>query len=196
MLTGILTVITAPLLILNVIGTIIGVIWLLCIGQWKLVIVGLIVSFLFKFIYTLPALIQIPLGLLAYKCAEKKYNFLATIIVFINLLFINIVNLLWIFLVYGISIHLATGNSLPYLLFGYAVATAPLSFIASQDRDSATTSLGIFLTQLVFFILILSYYFNWFPFSLYLIILLLFSTVGLCTYAAYALIKTEGGGVS
>ncbi len=191
MFTGFLALITAPLVILNVIGTIVAVIWLLCVGQWKLIILGFIVSFLFKFAYMIPALIHLPLGFLALKCMEKKYNLLSLFIVFINLLFINSINLVWIFFVYATSVHLVTGNSLPYLLFGYAVATAPISYMASEDRDSISTSLGVFLTQLAFFILILSYYFNWFPFSLYLIILLLFITVGLSTYAAHALIKQK-----
>ncbi len=61
------------------------------------------------------------------------------------------------------------GNALPYLLFGYGVATSPFSYMASKDQESTGVSasfIAVLLTQLSFLILILSYYFNWYPYSI------------------------------
>ncbi len=100
LLENILSLLLSPLIILNVLGSFVSIIWLLILGQWKLVIAGFISGFLFQFAYTLPALIHISLGLLVYKFAEKRQKFLAVSVAFINIAAINFINLLWVFIIY------------------------------------------------------------------------------------------------
>lgn len=75
-----------PIIVLNIFGSIIGAIWLIILGEWKLVLGAFFVSVWFSFMYSIIMLVQIPLAGLLNYFMEKKQKALSAITEFITML--------------------------------------------------------------------------------------------------------------
>src|ERR1039458_3378543 len=69
--TAIITALSVPIFALNALGGVVSGIWLLCIGQWKLVVFGLLAGIFATWLLSLAMMPAIGLILLGSKLAEK-----------------------------------------------------------------------------------------------------------------------------
>lgn len=150
-LTRTVNALLVPILLLDFLGGIIGFIWLATMGEWGIIIGGIIYMVIGAFVVSLlliPSLILIaPITYFA-----KKENVVG--IAFFGLLSVSYVAVIiyftcaWIFQAYTGSIP--AGNSvIPYLLWSYSIATAPWAYMASkEDKDSTGTFMALFFSKL------------------------------------------------
>jgi len=144
-----------PLIILNIFSGIAGGIWLIIIGQWKLIVAGLIFSSIMPWIYAIINLPEIGLGFLAASAWEKgsKLNF--SILGFLGSIYNYAVLSIWsLFVLLFIIQRIESGNFVPYFLWAYSTIMAPLGYMASKEPpDSTGTSMGLFFTEIYFIVL-------------------------------------------
>lgn len=151
---GIISASLIPIIVLNIVGGLIGAIWLFILGEWKLVIGAFIVSCIFPFAYSLIFLIRLPLIGITVWSMGKKNKILPTVLGFINLLFEHIINLTWVFAVFVSAILFSEGrNLIPYLLYGWVIAVGPFQYMArGEDADAVATHATVYLTQIAYII--------------------------------------------
>jgi energy-coupling factor transporter ATP-binding protein EcfA2 len=150
-LTRTINALLVPILLLDFLGGLIGFIWLAILGEWGIVIGGVIYMVIGAFVVSLlliPSLILIaPITYFA-----KRENIAG--IAFFGLLSVSYVAIIiyftcsWIFKSYTGSIP--AGNPLlPYLLWSYAIATAPWAYMASkEDKEATGTFMALFFSKL------------------------------------------------
>lgn len=150
-LTRTVNALLIPILLLDFLGGIIGFIWLATMGEWGIIIGGVIYMIIGAFVVSLlliPSLILVaPITYFA-----KKENIAGT--AFFGLLSVSYVAIIiyytcaWIFQAYTGSVP--AGNSiLPYLLWSYAIATAPWAYMASKEGEESTgTFMALFFSKL------------------------------------------------
>jgi energy-coupling factor transporter ATP-binding protein EcfA2 len=150
-LTRTINALLVPILLLDFFGGIIGFIWLAILGEWGIIIGGVIYMVIGAFVVSL---LLIPSLLLVAPITyfAKKENTVA--IAFFGLLSVSYVAVIiyftcaWIFKAYTGAIP--AGNSvLPYLLWSYSIATAPWAYMASkEDKDATGTFMALFFSKL------------------------------------------------
>lgn len=127
-----LTAITVPIMFLNFFGGIISGIWLLFLGQWKLVIGAFIFTMFVPLAYSLVALLQMPLVIFLGWAEEKKKKTLCLVAGFVNIFIGHAIILFYVFFILDKALILSAARDLnifAVLLFGYGVATSPFSYI-------------------------------------------------------------------
>lgn len=149
---------TVPIMFLNFFGGIVGGIWLLIIGGWRLVLLAFFVILISPYIFGLIYLILSPLVLLATYFANKKKALLMMVFAFVNMLATSIINLTWVIWVISVALQLNDQGLplLPLVLGGYAVATGPFTYMASKESsDAIGTFVGVYTTQIVYILAII-----------------------------------------
>lgn len=155
---GLIKVTTPILFILNFFAGIVGGGWLLFSGEWKLIILTVLISL---FIPTLYSIVTMPLNYLFGAgmsfFANKRKKALVIIFSAISILINNIIELIWVFLVFIYAVAIAETSSIsmiPYLLYGYAFATGPFNYMASKEpKDSIGTHIGVYFIEISYVIL-------------------------------------------
>lgn len=158
MLGKIIKLTTVPIMFLNFFGGIVGGIWLLIIGGWRLVLLAFFIILISPYIFGLIYLILTPLILLTTYFANKKKTILMMIFAFINMIATSIVNLTWVIWVMSMVLQLHDQGLplIPLILGGYAVATGPFTYMASKEsRDAIGTFVGVYTTQIVYILAII-----------------------------------------
>lgn len=170
------------LLMLNIGSWIIGGIWLAIAGQWGLIVTGIILSIFMPWIYSLVAMPGIALAALMVKTVEKKQRLLTSTIAFITTIYEYGILGYWIVYVFWLfASRYPEVSLLPLILYGYSTATAPVSYMASQEGRNATGSvMGVFLSQ-IGYLLITVFAILGFPYSFINIIL----GIGIVTFAFF-----------
>ena len=74
MIAKLLTASLIPVIILNVFGHVTGVIWLFILGEWRIVLLGWLISIAFTFVYSVIMIIQVPLAALLSFLQERRKN--------------------------------------------------------------------------------------------------------------------------
>lgn len=150
-LTRTVNALLVPILLLDFLGGIIGFIWLATLSEWGIIIGGIIYMVIGAFVVSLlliPSLILIA----PITYFSKKENVVG--IAFFGLLSVSYVAVIiyftcaWIFQAYTSSIP--AGNPIiPYLLWSYAIATAPWAYMASkEDKEATGTFMALFFSKL------------------------------------------------
>lgn len=174
----IINVISVPIILLNYFSGIVGGIWLLILGQWRLVFASIAVSFVVPLAYSLVTIIQMPLVLLMSYAEERNKKTLAIFSGFINLFIGHAVIFFYVFGVLEavIKISIKTHLSIiPFLVLGYSVATGPFSFMASREsEDSVGSFIGVFVTQISYLVFSIAFLLNIPSISLPIIFLIVF----------------------
>lgn len=159
-LTGILTALSIPLMIINMLGSIVAGIWLAIIGEWSLIVLG-IIAFLFS--STLLSFALIPsflLGAPAVYCAEKENTFGMVFFVAISNLYTIVLITVWCCGILFLFVKNATNASIiPLLIWSYGVATGPWAYMASKDQgpkgEGFGSTLATFLAKLAYLVIMI-----------------------------------------
>ena len=147
--------------ILNFSSGFISGIWLMFLGQWKMLVMGLIVAFVMPIIYSILGMLSIGLAPVVTKLIEKKKK---TGIILGMAASIYEKFLLFIWLVYVFNLFVVDGYSsgifiVPLLLWGYTVVLSPLNYMGQHEGSNVGmgTTFGILATMISFIVLSLSW---------------------------------------
>ncbi len=179
-----------PIALLNILGGLAGGIWLLVLGEWRAVLAGFIVCFMFPWLYTFLGMIPITIfAMPAFRLNEKKDKNLALTLLFLNSFTTHVFGLLWGGIIIFYSIAYSTESKhfiLPYFMFGWSVAIGPFQFMLSKELpNSMGSSAALYLYQLSYLIMAVFFFLGVLGFAPVLIFLM---TVGLnvCLISAIA----------
>lgn len=136
-LNGIIALISFPLVLLNIIGGIAALIWLIVLGEWNAILLGILIMLIGAFVISfllMPGLIfMLPISYFA----EKNKVFGLAIFGFLNLLYtFAIIAISSYFIFYYITNSVGSEHMLPALIWSYAAATAPWSYMASKEEGA------------------------------------------------------------
>ena len=172
-----LLIMAVPVLSLNILSSIIGAIWLMIIGEWRLVIIGFLYFFIIKWILIF---LILPSGLIMFVAIyfyKKGKNIFGNVFSFISHLYINILPIATCFLAFiicsffyanrvGIEylsyydlitqlLSSAKADYIPYLLWSWGMALAEWQYWSSKEPNnylSQITTINITFFYLLFII--------------------------------------------
>lgn len=158
-LTGLFNTLLVPILLLDFLGGIVGFIWLAVYGEWGVLIGGILYMFISTFIISILLLPSLLLAGPAAFFAERRQFIGMGIFGLLSASYVALIiyfTCAWILQSYTSSIP--DGNSiLPYLLWGYSIATAPWAYMASKEGEEATgTFTALFFTKLGLLVVVIS----------------------------------------
>jgi len=169
-----------PIVFINNLGVIAGGIWLLVLGEWDIIIPGLVILLLG---YVLPLWIFM-IGLIFVMPStyfiEKNNQTAGMFFGFLNVLFTVVVIVVWCVIVLFYFLKLAGyGSFYPTILWSYCIAASPISYLAYKDLQGGNEAAMIlaFFAELSYLIIILGFILVgmtvtsvWILFSLFMLI--------------------------
>lgn len=163
-LQGIITALTVPLALLNMLGGIVAGIWLAILGEWGTIVRGILFFFVSTFTLSIVLIPSMLLSAPAAYCAEKGKPFGMLCFGALSNLYIIAVITVWCCGILYIFVKDATASSLiPKLIWSYGVATGPWAYMASKDQqggDGFASMLATFLAELAYVVIMLMVIFS------------------------------------
>lgn len=149
------------IIIMNYLAGIVGGIWLVLLGSWEIVLLGVIASLFMPSAYSLFFLPS--LGIMAWAANDiEKNRKIPVIRLFLANFWQNFIIVFWILSVYGFYIN--SNNSLPLLpliLSAYSTSISPLIYMARKETpDSFGTFIGLFYAELLALFMFISILLN------------------------------------
>lgn len=181
-LMGLMTILSIPILVLNLTSGLIGGIWLAILGNWEIIIYGLLLGIVMPWVYSITLLPSLG-GMLLLNFFQKHNNvFLVSVVGYLVSLFSNLTIALWVYFVYTSFLSLADQTTvIPLLLFGYSTMLSPLSYMASKDsQDSFGSTLGVLLAIVCYLTLFVVGLIGYPTFLHLVIICAIFSFITMC----------------
>ena len=145
-LTIIVTALSVPMFALNALGGIVSGIWLICLGQWKLVVLGLLVGIFATWFLSLAMMPAMGLILLGSKLAERgKFSGFLAFMSLASLWQYALISIWCIVVFFSLAAHATDKTIIPRMIWAYGVALAPLSYMA-QGEDAGSGAMMLFST--------------------------------------------------
>jgi hypothetical protein len=146
-----------PWFLLNFAG-LVGAIWLLTLGEWKMVVgygVSSLTAPIFLGILLLPSA---GFSVATIWLLQRGWRILAWLLGSANVIWCALIIATWCFVIFidVIGLH-ETGPLLPYLLFGYGVAIGPWTYLASQDSAGSMLIVLFALIGLVAMMIVIEF---------------------------------------
>lgn len=136
---GFFLALAIPFMLMNVFGGLVGGIWLAFLGRWSVIFSGIGFMIAGAFIISVLMIPGMIFATPAAMAAERGKNTLAVIF--------GLPAIIWTYLVmiatcvFVFSWIVSKGEAeIPFLLWGYAVVTAPWAFLASKDSQAGNDS--------------------------------------------------------
>ena len=161
MFKGIIAAFTVPITVLNWGSGVVGGIWLAFRGEWKLIIIGVVLMFTLHWILSLLMMPNLALGGLAVYLYNRK-NPLGHIVGYLSQVYTNILIILTIVAAFitctkyypnGINFSL-----LPYLLWSWSMGLGPWQFFASKEPDNEFSFITLFSASCFYFLFLIGIY--------------------------------------
>jgi hypothetical protein len=152
---AIFSIFQLPILILNVFGFIGSAVWLLILGQWRLVLVGLLMSATAPFFLGLASLPTVLLGGPGIFFAKRGITIGVYFFSFLASIYIAALISAWCGTVTFYFLNGAAKQAFwPLLIWSYGVATSPWTYMAQQD-GSVASMLAAFFAQPAFIVMMI-----------------------------------------
>jgi len=163
-LTGLITALSIPLIILNLFGGIASGVWLAFLGDWAPIVVGILAIIFSTWVLSFILMPSILLMAPAALCAEKGKVFGFLFFGALGNLYAISVITIWCC---GVFIFFAkdatTSNLIPRLIWSYGVAMAPWMYMAQKEQHAGGGGLGsevpTFFAQLAFVVAVITMFF-------------------------------------
>ena len=158
MLSKIIDVVNVPLIVLNMIAAIGGGIWLAILGEWRLIVIGVILIFTGHFFLSIPLMLGIPLDMLGKHFYEKKSP-LRYIFMYLTQLYTNILIVACCVVALWICTRSYQGSTLgiiPYLLWSWAIALGPWRFLLSKEPENEFSGMTLYVASVLYLIFLTS----------------------------------------
>lgn len=174
----------------NLLSLVVGIVWLLIIGKWQIVLVGIFIQVILPFVY---GLCLLPFAFIFTSLAKvfhrKNYRICAIVSLLPMSIIHQIIQVSWGVIVFTSMISIAEeskSNIFPYIFFGYSIAVSSFAFLASKERDNAVSQLIVYLSEfsyiLIFILYLLKLPFLYLPIIIVLFILLNYIIVSIMNY--------------
>jgi hypothetical protein len=157
-LTGIITALSVPLVILNMLGGIVSGIWLAFLRDWRTI--GLGIAFFFASTIILGFVLMPSMLLMAPAAyfAEKGKTIGVVCFGTLSSLYTLALIAIWCCGVLFLFVNDATAsNIIPRLIWSYGVATGPWAYMASKEQgpgsEGLASSIATFLAQLAYLVI-------------------------------------------
>lgn len=125
---------TIPLAFLNIFGGIVAGIWLMILGEWSVLISGVVAFLLSNWILAFALLPSLGLTVAAISGLEKGRKLQFVVSAFLSNLYVVILMVVWCVGVLYYYVSNATPSSLvPIVIWSYGIATGPWSYMASKE---------------------------------------------------------------
>lgn len=132
-IASMLGAISVPLMVLNFIAGFMSAIWLLIIGEWRSVVLGIVIVAVASFIL---GILILPTLLLAGLASTGK-KLLQYISAVLSTLYVGTIIVVWCTVILLVFLGRASPrNTIPMMLWSYEVATGPWAYMASKDGDN------------------------------------------------------------
>jgi len=179
--TNILGAISFIVLPLNYLAGIVGGIWLLLLGSWEFVLLGILFVISMPFIYSLTFLFSAPLTMVSSYFYKKKKKILTYIFVFGGNIISNLVISYWVFFVFKFFMSYSTTyNHWAFILWGYSTMLAPLAKMArAEGPNNFSSTLSVWLAIICYLILTASLFLSSPSYSLLIIPSIVFTFVNI-----------------
>jgi hypothetical protein len=158
-LVGLITALSIPLMILNMLGGIVSGIWLAILGEWGAVGTGILLFFISTWLLSFALIPSLLFAAPAAYCADKGKTF--GLVCFGALTSIYTLGLVtvWCCSILFLFVKDATVSSLiPRLIWSYGVATGPWTYMASKDQgeggEGFASTMAVFLAELAYLVII------------------------------------------
>jgi hypothetical protein len=141
-----------PFAIINTIAPIIASIWLISIGESRIVIIAIAAMMLSPFAYVIATMPAIPFILVGKKLLDMRKAFTTAsgfIFLLIFSLWTYVLMSLWTIFVFTYSPEIHQDRSIPHLLLAYSTSTAAFSYMATkEDSNNKSALFACFVNQL------------------------------------------------
>ena len=148
---------TFPIMVMNYFAGIVGGIWLLLRGDWRLVLFGILGVFLLNWVIAILSLIRMPFGLLAIYF-QKRSSILQYFFGYLAIVILYFIMIGTCFAAYMIclSYHdfLLEFQAVPYLLWAWGIGLGHWQYEASKSQNNINEFIAL-LSISVFFLLFL-----------------------------------------
>jgi hypothetical protein len=180
MLAKILEILSVPIMLLNMVGGIVGGIWLAIIGEWRLIGIGLFLFFTFHWILSIIMIPSMLISRVALYFLEKK-NKIAYLFGYLVQVYTNILIIGTCIFAFFICSRFYNGdidfNYIPYLLWSWGMALGPWQFFASKEPHNEFSAVTLFSASIFYFLFLISIFINlglaWIILIIFLIIQLI-----------------------
>jgi len=129
----------------NLFAGVIGLIGFLVIGEWLVIVVGLLMMFLMPKLYGFVILPHIGLAALSMAAMKRRSTTLGMALGLASALYNNAFIAVWILVAFGI--FLTKQVAIIPFLWAYAVATVPFGTMALQEHNNSSTGVFLLLIQ-------------------------------------------------
>jgi len=159
-LMGVITALSVPLFILNMLGGIVSGIWLAILGEWGAVGLGILFFFVSTWLLAFALMPSLLFAAPAAYCAERGKTFGLVCFGALSSLYILALVTVWCCGILFLFVKDATASSLiPRLIWSYGVATGPWAYMASKDQgpqgEGFASTLATFLAELAYLVIML-----------------------------------------
>jgi hypothetical protein len=156
---GLITALSIPLMILNLLGGIVAGIWLALLGEWGTIGYGIAAFFMSSFALSIILMPSMLLAAPAAYYAERGNTFGLLCFGSLSSLYTIGVITAWCCGVLFFFVKEATQASLiPTLIWSYGVATGPWAYMASKEQQGGSgfaSTIATFLAELAYAVIIL-----------------------------------------
>jgi hypothetical protein len=145
-----------PVAFMNIVSGVIGGIWLLVLGEWRLILIGLLLTFTAHWHLSLLLLISTPLDIIGMRLYDKgsKWHYL---FVYISLLYANLLLFASCILAYIICTSFFDGEIgialLPYALWSWGMALGPWRFLVSRGGATEMGAINMIFSASILYLL-------------------------------------------
>lgn len=137
-LMSLVTALTVPLVLMNMLGGIISGIWLAFLGEWAAIGMGIFLLIGSTFILGIAMMPGLIFALPATKAAEAGKNSTVMVLSGLSSLYSSAVMLAWGVLIFAYFAKRADSSSLiPMLLWSYGAVTGPWAHMAQKDEQAS-----------------------------------------------------------
>ncbi|MGV7931379.1 MAG: hypothetical protein AB2L13_21155 [Spirochaetota bacterium] len=170
----IIEIFSFPVMLLNMGGGIIGGIWLLILGEWRLLLIGIILIIISKWVLSILMMVGMPLTGIALYFYNRK-NVLGHVFGFLTQLYTNILIIGTCFVAFFLCSKFYKGSEIsityiPYLLWSWGMSLGPWQFFASKEPNNEFTAITLFSASIFYFLFLLSIFIH--PYLILIIFLL------------------------
>jgi hypothetical protein len=150
------------LLIVNTFGGLVAGIWLLAMGEWRLVVLGFLLSFIMPTAWSIASIPMLGFAALLFTRSEQPNRPAVAAGGFVLSIWNAALISMWCASVFFLFTgKIEEGTTLPLLLWAYSTTMAPLAYMASKEPpDSHGTALGMFLALVLYVVLLVTYLFD------------------------------------
>lgn len=146
---GLIMALQIPIMILNMFGGIVAIIWLMVIGNWSAIGMAVILALVSTLVISIVMIPAMLLSVPGVAMVKKGTGVLGHFLLFCSNLYTYALLWFWSLFVFGLfSSYIGPKGAglIPLMLAAYGAATAPVCYMASKEGDSPGTAIATFST--------------------------------------------------